>query len=243
MIQFVTLNTITTDLLNIIRGAQITQSEPISKRQLEAWVHEYRAKLIKQDLDKGKVPNPAYVQVLQALELEEVDEAEGTTVDTDYQTFRTKLQIPKVLDLNFKQGFFYVGTVTGQEIQFSSEAKARWQEHKKYTSNDPVAYLKDNYIYVTNDRNFRYITVRGVFEVPPEVSHLNNPNETVTDVTENSPYPIPINMLPTLKEMILKVELGIESRAYSDLTNDSASKVEPNLTGEVRHSARTTTRA
>ena len=64
MISFITLNTITTDLLNIIRGAQVTQSEPISKRQLEAWVHQYRALLIKQEMDKGKMPNPDYIQTL-----------------------------------------------------------------------------------------------------------------------------------------------------------------------------------
>jgi len=231
MIQFVTLNTITTDLLNIIRGSQLTQSEPISKRQLEAWVHEYRAKLIKQDLDKGKMLNPDYTQSLRALELEEVDEAEGTTVSTDYKTFRTKLQLPNTLDLNFKSGLSYVGTITGQEIQFGSEAKSRWQEYKKYTTNDRIAYLKDSYVYVTNDRDIRYITVRGVFEIPPEVSHLDNPNESVTDVTENSPYPIPINMIPTLKQMILQGELGIEAMAYSDITNDSASKVEPMVSG------------
>ena len=238
MIQFITLNTITTDLLNIIRGAQLTQSEPISKRQLEAWVHEYRAKLIKQDLDKGKLINSDYTQSLRALELEEVDEAEGTTVDTDYQTFRTILQLPNTIDLNFKAGFTYIDTITGQEIQFSSEAKSRWQEYKKYTSSDPIAYLKDSYIYVTNDKEIRYITVRGVFEIPPEVSHLDNPKESVTDVTENSPYPIPINMVPTLKQMILQGELGIEARAYSDITSDSAAKVEPNTTGEVRRTNR-----
>lgn len=231
MIQFVTLNTIVTDMLNIIRGSQLTQSEPISKRQLEAWVHEYRAKLIKQDLDKGKLVNSDYIQSLQALELEEVDEAEGTTVDTDYQTFRTKLQLPKTIDLNFKTGFTYIGTITGQEIQFGSEAKSRWQEYKKYTANERIAYLKNDYIYVTNDDEIRYITVRGVFEIPPEVSHLNNPNESVTDVTENSEYPIPINMIPTLKQMILQGELGIEALAYSDITNDSASKTEPMVSG------------
>ena len=231
MIQFVTLNTITSDLLNIIRGAQISQSEPISRRQLEAWVHEYRAKIIKQDLDKGKLLNPDYTQSLRALELEEVDEAQGTTVSTDYQTFRTKMQLPNTIDLNFKSGFSYIGTITGQEIQFDSEAKARWQEYKRYTPNDRIAYLKDSYIYVTNDREIRYITVRGVFEIPPEVSHLDNPNESVTDVTENSPYPIPINMLPTLKQMILKGELGIEAMTYSDITNESASKVEPMVSG------------
>lgn len=238
MIQFVTLNTIVTDLLNIIRGAQLTQSEPISKRQLEAWVHEYRAKLLKQDLDKGKYPNADYIQTLQALELEEVDEAEGSTVDTDYQTFRTILALPNVIDLNDKPGFMYVGTITGQEIQFVNETRSRWQQYRKYTGNDRVAYLREGKIYVTNDKELRYITVRGVFEIPPEVSHLENPNEVVTDTTGDSPYPIPINMVPTLKQMILSTELGIEARAYSDTDNDSASDLEPNLTGEVRHSNR-----
>ena len=237
MIEFITLNTITTDLLNIIRGSQVVQSEPISKRQLEAWVHQYRAKLIKQDLDKGKIVNSDYIQSLQSLEVEQVDEAEGTTVSTDYQTFRTKLQLPNTIDLNFKAGFTYIGTITGQEIQFGSETKSRWQEHKKYTAHDKIAYLKEGYIYVTNDKDIRYITVRGVFEIPPQVSHLDNPNESVTDVTENSPYPIPINMLPTLKQMILKGELGIEAMAYSDITNDGMSKVEPNIKGDVRQTA------
>ncbi|HKL12806.1 MAG TPA: hypothetical protein VJ907_04295 [Halanaerobiales bacterium] len=227
MIQFVTLNTITTDLLNIIRGAEVTQSEPISKRQLEAWVHEYRAKLLKQDLDKGKMPNPDYIQQIQALELEEVDESEGS-IPSDIKTFRTKIQVPKTLDLNFKPGFMYVGTVDGREIQFVPESRSRWQKYNKYTGSDPVAYLKNGYIYTINDKYLRYLTVRGVFEVPPEVSHLNNPNETITDVTENSPYPIPINMLPTLKEMILKGELNIETRAFSDNKTDANDAVSPN---------------
>jgi hypothetical protein len=235
MIDFVTLNVIVTDLMNIIRGAQLTQSEPISKRQIEAWVHQYRALLIKQDMDKGKMPNPDYIQTLQAIELEEVDEAEGTGLDTDYQTFRSKLVLPKTLDLNHKSGFMYIGTVTGQEIQFVPETRARWQQYRKYTDTDKIAYLKEGRLYVHNDMRLRYITARGIFEVPTEVSHLENPNEVITDATLDSRYPIPINMIPTLKEMILKKELGIESQAYSDLTNDGASKVEPNLTTEVKH--------
>jgi hypothetical protein len=221
MIEFVTLSTISHDLLNVVRGAQISESEPISLRQIEGWIHQYRARLIKQDLDKGKMPNPDYIQTIQALELEEVDAAEGSEIDTDYQTFRTKIQLPNTLDLNNKSGFMYIGTITGQEIQFISEGRSQWQQYKKYTNRDRLAFLRNGYIYVTNDNELRYITVRGVFEVPSEVSHLSNPNETITDVTENSPYPIPINMVTTLKEMILKGELGIEASSPSDISNDS----------------------
>jgi len=237
MIEFVTLATITSDLKNIIRGAQLTQSEPISDRQIESWVHQYRAKILKQDLDKGKMPNPDYIQTIQALELEEVDEAEGTTLSTDYKTFRTKIQLPNTIDLNFKPGFTYIGTITGQEIQFVPQGRSQWQQYKKYTGEDRIAYLRDKYIYVTNDKELRYITVRGIFEVPTEVSHLSNTNEVITDATEDTAYPIPIDKIPLLKEMILKLELGIEAQAYSDITQDSASKVEPNLTSEVRHTA------
>jgi hypothetical protein len=243
MITFVTLNTIAHDLLNIIRGAQITESEPISLRQIESWIHQYRALLLKQDLDKGKMPNPDYIQTIQALEVEEVDEAQGSEVSTDYKTFRTKIQLPNTIDLNFKPGYTYIGTITGQEIQFVPEGRSRWQQYKKYTNSDRLAYLKDGYIYVANDKELRYITVSGVFEIPSEVSHLSNPNETITDVTINSPYPMPIDKIPTLKEMILSKELGIEARAYSDLTNESMSKLEPPLTAEVKHTARSTSRA
>lgn len=229
MITFVTLNTIVTDLLNIIRGSKVSQSEPISKRQIEAWVHEYRARLLKQDLDKGKMPNPDYIQQIQALELEEVSESEGSTLDSTIRTFRTKITLPKTIDLNFKSGFMYVGTPNGREIQFVPEGRARWQQYKKYTANDPVAYLKNGYLYLHNDKEIRYLTVRGIFEIPTEVSHLNNTNEVQTDVTEDTVYPIPINIVPVLKEMILKGELGIEVNAMSDVENDGRNKVEPNI--------------
>lgn len=234
MIEFVTLSTIVHDLKNIIRGAQISASEPISDRQIESWVHQYRGRILKQDLDKGKKPNPDYIQTIQALELEEVDEVEDSELSTDYKTFRTKIQLPSTIDLNFKSGFMYIGTITGQEIQFVPEARARWQQYKKYTNGDRISYLKDGYIYVTNDKELRYITVRGIFEIPPEVSHLSNPNETITDVTASSPYPIPIDKIPLIKEMILKMELGIEMKAPSDVDNDAASKLEYPIKGDVR---------
>jgi len=228
MIEFRTIAAITSDLLLIIRGSQITQSEPISKRQVEGWVHQYRSRLLKQEWDKKKYISPDWTQTIQVLELEEVDEAEGTTVSTDYKTFRTKLQLPKTISHNWGSGYLYIGTITGQEIQFIPESRSRWQQYKKYTSNDRLAYLKDEYLYVTNDKQIRFISVKVLAEIPTEISHLDNPNESVTDVTENSPYPIPINMIPTLKQMILKGELGIEAQAPSDITNNSASKVEPN---------------
>ena len=76
-IQFTSLQTIVMDLLNIVRNSNISRSELISPRQIEMWVHQYRALLIKQDLDKGRMVNPDYIQEIPGLQLEVVDRTKG----------------------------------------------------------------------------------------------------------------------------------------------------------------------
>jgi len=229
MIKFVTLNTIVTDLLEIIRQAKISRSEPISKRQLEAWVHQYRALLIKRDLDKGKMPNPDYIQEIPAIELEVVDTADGGNFATNTYMLKTKLSIPNTLDLNNKSGFMYIGTIDGKELQFIPEGRSKWQQYKRYTQKDSLVFLRNNYLYLLSVTPLKYLTVRGVFEVPTEVSNFVNSNMPTREVGIDDPYPIPINMVPTLKELILKTELNIEMQAPSDKSNDSQHGVSPNV--------------
>ena len=95
MIEFVSLRTIINDLLKIIRGSKISQSEPISERQIEGWVHEYRALLIKRDIDKGKMPNPDYIQEINGLALVEEDiiGSDITNLSSDYYIFRTNFYL------------------------------------------------------------------------------------------------------------------------------------------------------
>jgi hypothetical protein len=226
MIEFVSLNAITADLLEIIRQAKVSRSEPISRRQLEAWVHQYRAVLIKRDLDKGKMPNPDYIQEIPSIELEVVDRADGSLIDSTTYMLKTKLAIPNTIDLNFKSGFMYVGSIDGREFQFISEGRSQWQQYKKYTSKDEMVFLRNGYLYLLSTDPLRYITVRGVFEIPTDVSNFVNPNMASRSSDLDDPYPIPITLLPALKDMILKSELGIEYKMFSDKTNDSASSFE-----------------
>lgn len=223
---FVTLNTITTDLLNIIRRSNISGSESISKRQLEAWVHEYRALLLKQDLDKGKRPNPDYIQEISHLKLESIDLA-GDATDTDAllageYIYRTVLEIPNTLDLNFTSGFMYIGTPVGEEIQLIPEGRNTWQQYKKYTPTQSICFLKNNQLFIRNSEPLEYITIRAVFEVPSEVDRFINPYTDQPYFNENTKYPVPINMVPVLKEMILSKELKIEATAPTDTSNDSS---------------------
>lgn len=244
---FETLNTITEDLLKIIRGSKISSSETISKRQIENWVHQYRALLLKQDVDKGKYLNPDYIQELPFLTLEQVS-TEGNGIDVafnytfdfvlvegDRQTgtgylLKTVLPIPKTIDFNYKYGFTYIGTVDGTEIQLIPEHRYKWKTYKRWGGSEINAFYKiDRHIYLTNDNpELEYITIRGIFENPAEVERFLNPNLEVPSFNINSRYPIPTNKVPLLKEMILKNELGIESTKPSDNKNDSANGLSNN---------------
>jgi len=232
-IEFVSLNAFVTDLLLAIRGSRISQSEPISKRQLEGWSHQYRSVILKRDLDKGKMPNPDYIQEIAGLELEVVDYTdEMSSVAKGEYLLRTKLQLPNTIDLNHKSGFTYIGTIDGHEFQFVPEGRTRWQKYKRFTGNDKLAFLRNNYLYISNDTSLKFLNVRGIFEVPTEVINFVNANTGQSNYSLNDAYPIPIDKLPVLKEMILKGELGIESRTYSDQKNDSEPKVAANVEGQ-----------
>jgi hypothetical protein len=228
MIQFVSLDTIITDLLNIIRGSKVTQSETITRRQIEGWANEYRAILIKQDLDKGKMPNPDYIQEIPGILLEVVDKSSGVSLPSGTYHMRTRLPLPKTIDLNFKTGFMYVGTIDGHEIQMVPESRVEWQQYKRFTGDKQVAFLRNLHLYLSTVTPVEAITVRGVFEVPTEVGNFINPNSDVVTMGYRSAWPIPANMVPILKEMILSKELGIMVQQPSDNKADGTNEVSLN---------------
>jgi hypothetical protein len=219
---FTTLNTIIEDILKTARGSIISSSEPVSKRQIEDWVHQYRAVLLKRDLDKNNYPNPDYIQEIPKLELETVQLGNITYL-------ATTLNLPKTINMNIKSGYAWIGTLDGKELQLVPQHREQWQEYKRYTSNDVLCFLKDNKLYFRyNDPSINYITVRGIFENPMEVGRFVNPETNLPYTNYDSPYPIPNSMLDPLKKMIFESELNITLQAPSDTKNDSNHGVDQN---------------
>jgi len=222
----VSLDKIVHDLLLIIRGSNVSQSEPISTRQIEEWAHQYRAVLLKRDLDKNRMPNPDYIQEIPNLALSSIEGSEANDIGSDCYIFRSTLQLPKALDLSKKSGITYVGTILGVQIQMVPYNRFRWQEYKKYTSHDKLAFLRNQYMYVSNNTLLEYINVRGVFENPLELTAFND-----VDYREN--YPIPMDKIPALKEMILQKELGLMAKVPTDDKNDSDHAVSAQVEGGI----------
>lgn len=216
---YTTLNTITEDLLKIIRGSIVTNAEPISKRQIEDWVHQYRGVLLKQDLDKGYYPNPDYIQELSSLSLED-------SQWVDY--WKTIKNIPKTIDLKYKSGITWVGDDYMREISLIPSSRAPWQGFKRHSSNEQVAFLEGNRMHISKTPEpLTSITIKGIFENPMEVIRFVAPPYDEEWPNKEVPYPIPNNKLSALKEMILTKEVKVIATAPIDTTTDNKHNPKP----------------
>jgi len=219
----ISLNNIIYDLLNIIRGAKITDNEPISPYQIENWVHQYRSLYIKRDIDNKKYPNPDYIQSIECVKLVKQNKAGNTSlVQSEDILYRTDIKIPKGIDFNRKSGITFIGDLEGNRIQLSPEARVKYQEYKKFTGESPLAYIRDQYVYIHNPKGLEYISIRGIFENPVDAATIINPYTNLPSFDYDSPYPIPLDKVYAIKQDILKNELGIQWNAPSDDVNDDS---------------------
>lgn len=213
MVTLNTLDSLIDDILTEARNNNISESESMSRIQIEQWIHQYRALLIKQDLDKGRYTNPSYIQ-----EIDYTTTYRGNGLGSLYIYEGTVL--PNTIDLHFKSGITGVYRVDGvEEIQLIPSSSVIWNQYKKYSSLENRAYLKNNRIYIlykidfepTVDVSSRKSLVRGIFEDPSRV-----PGFSSSDV-----YPIPANMIPTLKQLIFEKEFKVTLGFPTDDKNNS----------------------
>ena len=211
MVKIGTLDTIIDDILLELRNNNISESEQLSRIQIEQWIVQYRAMLIKQDIDKGRDVNPGYIQEINDLSLDIVDYSSGDAIESSEKILVTTEFIPKTIDFHFKSGIVYLGDLFGNEIQLMSERRSNVQKYRRYTFYDYSAFVKGNKIYINGPGELHAINLRGIFENPTLVPGFDVANDI---------YPIPSNMLPTLKELIFVKEIKLQYP--TDTTNNSS---------------------
>ena len=198
MILFNTLDSIVDDIILQARNNNISESEHLSRYQVIQWIMQYRTFLIKQDIDKGRDVNQAYVQMISSVKLDPVDYSFKGWLTTDKVRYVTIIDIPRTIDFAFKSGLLNVTDMFGNEIQIIDKNRAELQKSRRYSNIEYVAYRIGNKIFVEGPGELEYINIFGIFEDPSKIQG---------GVSLNDPYPIPLNMIPLLKELIFAKEL------------------------------------
>ena len=202
-----TLNQLIDNILLIARNSNISESEHLSRIQIEKWIIAYRAMLIKQDVDKDRDINDMYITTIEPIHLDVVETVPGKIV------YVGDRELPKLIDFNYKTGVVNVRDMYGNLIQIGSYTKAKYQKYRKATCKDYIAWVKNNKIYVEGDENeLEYISIDVIAEDPTELVDCFDPNVD---------FPIPEAMIPRITSMILERELRVLVTMPSDTTNDS----------------------
>lgn len=214
-VTFNSLDSIVQDIILTYRDNQVSESENLSRIQVELWIHQYRALLIKQDLDKGREVNPDYVQTIGPLHISKVSNCTGGF------NYKSDEEIPNFIDLHFGSGIVAIKDMNGDLIQLGTETKAKYQVSRKYTCKDYIAYIKNNHLYILGPEHLEYVKIEGILEDPTQAGECFD--------RDNTPYPVPANMIPTIKQMIFERELNIMLTVPSDHTNNSTNDVNNEL--------------
>lgn len=218
-----TLNTLIDDILLLVRNNNISESEDLSRAQIEQWIHHYRAQLIKQDQSKGYEIDPSYMQTLSPLELEKISintidnyDVEDDTLSPNLFYYKTIEKVPKPLDFHFGDGFISVTDLHDCTIQKMSKNRRHFHWLRR-TGKEYTYYYLPDYIYVQGLDGLRYIKVVGVFEDPTEAG-----------LDPDDKYPMPVDKIGPLKQLIFDNELRFMlSRPSDDKNNASLSGLKP----------------
>ncbi len=201
------LNNLIDNILLIARNSNITESEHLSRHQIEMWIKSYRAMLIKQAIDKGYDIDEAYKTTLGPIHLDREETVPGKFI------YVGDRELPTLIGFKNRPGVVAIRDMFGNLIQLGSYTKAKLQRYRKATCKDYIAWVRGNKVYVEGDSNqLEYIEVDVIAEDPTEEKACYNPD---------SDYPIPASMIPTITQMILEKELKILVTQPSDVTNDS----------------------
>ena len=212
MVTINTLNSLIDDILLIIRNSNIVESENINRLQIRQWIDTYRALLLKQDIDKDGDINPEYIQSIDNLDLIVTQ----LNPESSVCKMRSTKKLPKTLDLNNRYGLLSITDNNGNTIQIGDESKALKQKYRRFTCNDYIAYQKNGYLNIVGPDLIEQVSIGGVFQNPDEVREFNG-----ECVDNNSPYDIPYDKIPAIKDLILSKELQLSIQMPSDIVNNA----------------------
>ena len=136
------LNNLIDNILLIARNSNITESEHLSRHQIEMWIKSYRAMLIKQAIDKGYDIDEAYKTTLGPIHLDREEIVPGKFI------YVGDRELPTLIGFKNRPGVVAIRDMFGNLIQLGSYTKAKLQRYRKATCKDYIAWVRGNKVYV-----------------------------------------------------------------------------------------------
>lgn len=240
--KYISLRTIIDDILLLVRNNNISESEDLSRRQIEKWIDGYRRYLWKKRKDelkdKLRQMNPTIEELMELLvddeyfAIKEIGpmELEPATIYDPDNTLNTKRTIDKLERVfeNSPRSILAIHDEDGENIQYMDHIRRHYQKYRRYTFGEMTAYYKDDgHVYVEGLQDeglLKYIWVLAIFDN----DESEDEDEGVDDDDDEEKVKIPAWMVPLIKELIIKNELAFMlNRPSDDSNNATLASVKP----------------
>lgn len=202
----------------------ISDDKQFEEEHIIVLINQYRNLLLKQRYSDIRKEMP--VSNLQSVNI---------TLSVEDTILKSNMPLPTILNLNVQNLTIIssISTFWQGEFSFIDYNQFRYTGYNRWLNS--IVYVTigpDGYLYCkSNNLSFLQltdITVTSIFENPLEVHNLSAPiNETSEDSILDIPIPIEGNLLPILKEIIIKELSGAVYRPEDEINNanDNLNKV------------------
>jgi len=215
------LNEIIYQIKNIKSGGIQSDDVKISDEQIVDQINYYRAKLIRQEVDRGGKVDPLLIQSLlgtgdNGLEVERVKFNRGQPL-SGKTVFKAKLKLPKAISTSKNNLVMFVGdNLLGRPYQRSTPYKVQLDVTRSITGLVPKWFEFNESIYVITEDPLTNLVVQLVAENPLVVLEFNN------QLDPYNPFDIEYPLSSTMIDSIYKLMADTEDKilGITDDTND-----------------------
>lgn len=224
----ITARSIIFSILNSVRSGKVGNSESLSERFILFLAEGARAQLIKQSLDKNSSVSDGISSQIECLSVSQVDS--GTSnLETGCYLYKSNLALPKLIESKNRDMLLRVSSPEIGNIPFDLIPYERlpYCEATKFPIT-PVS-LRGGYLYLKTNKFLKKLTVEGIFQNPSDLEAFSNCSGSPC-FDWDSNYPVNLQMLPTIIEIVTKQLRG--GISPQDNINDENGNLQPIVDGK-----------
>ena len=217
-----TLREMVYDIKNIAYGGVQSDDNRVSDEQVAYWIRQTRAVLINRQLANRNKIESSLIQHLNYVEFTQVDPAEYTGLDSGYKIMTSTKRLPGTIQRDGKTTIIAVESVDGSTAYTETNFfRRKFNKYNKYTGFKARWYIKDGFMYVTNNFLIDKLNVSGIFD-DPEEAHNFKLDITAGDTafSWDDEYPVTSVMADAIADTVLQKKLGVARQMPNDEIND-----------------------
>lgn len=227
-----TLQHIIYDIKGALRGGTLGALEDddlLMDDHIKFKVHNTRAYLIRQDINKGNTASDNIIQTLCCVEMQISNASECPELPSDCKVYKSIKEIPQFMEADYNDMVLNVRNSDIMADTFSVMSMSRAVQATKYPGRvklkGGIAFFKSRYLYIINyPKMLKYVCLDAVFDNPEEVWNFEIAANVQCNPVEER-YPISQWMIKPLSDIIVDYfKKGIQG---TDGKNDNELKLEP----------------